>query len=163
MLSNHVCRTDLSNREDKLNTIQLISGHSYSLYSELPRAPFQSTRLFAYTSTILTGVVSPTRIEENMLRQCRQDWKAPCISVPNATHFLSRLSLLNRFSVHNFFAPHWELPNELAFPPDSKLFKDPQVQQDFSSSPNTCFKSSLRKFAFIMVTITFLREEKSPA
>lgn len=64
MLSNHVCRIDLSNQEDKLNTMQLISVHSYSLHSELPRAPFQSTRLFAYTSTILTAVVSPTRIEE---------------------------------------------------------------------------------------------------
>lgn len=30
MLSNHVYRTGLSKREDKLNTIQLISGHSYS-------------------------------------------------------------------------------------------------------------------------------------
>lgn len=148
---------DLSNREDKLNTIQLISVHSYSLYSELPRAPFQSTRLFAYTSTTLTVVVSPTRMEEDMLHQCR---KALGISVPNAMHFLSRLSLLNRFSVHNFFAQHWEFPSQLAFPPDSKLFKDPQVQQDSSSSPNTRFKSSLRKFAFIIVTITFLCERK---
>lgn len=146
-----------------MNTIQLISVHSYSLYSELPRAPFQSPRLFPYTSTILAVVVSPTRIKTNMLHQCRQDQKALCISVPNAMHFLSRLSLLNRLSVHNFFAQHWELPNEPVFLPDSKLSKEPQVQKDFSSSPNTCFKSSLRKFAFIMVIITFLCKEKSPA
>jgi len=38
MLSNHVYCTDLSNGEAKLNTIQVMSVHSYSLCSELARA-----------------------------------------------------------------------------------------------------------------------------
>lgn len=43
---------------------------------------------------------------------------------------------------------HWELPNELEFPPGSKLFKDPQVWWDFSSCPNEPVKSGLRNFVF---------------
>lgn len=95
MLSNHVSHTDLS-REDKLKAMQLISVHSYSPHSELLRAPFQ-TRLLAYTWSILTVVVSPTRIEEDMCHQRRWDWKAlhpnpnpnpTCTSVTNPTRLL---------------------------------------------------------------------------
>lgn len=120
MFTIQICQTR------KTSWIQVISVHSYSLNSELPRASFQYTRLLVYTWP--SAVVSPASTEEEPLGHVSPmpaDWKALCISVPNAMRFPGRLALMNHFSVCILFIQHWQL--SFALPPDSKLFKDWQV------------------------------------
>lgn len=100
MLSNHVYHTDLSNQEDKLNTSNLCAF----LFPELrtPQSSFSVHEAFGLHLTISAAVVSPASTEEEPLGHVspmQADWKALCISVPNAMRFPGRLALMNHFSV----------------------------------------------------------------
>lgn len=115
MLSDRVYHTDLPNREDKVNEMQLISVHSSSLLSELPRSlfcpPFHHRGSSATSSDGSTGPSRALRIL--------------------ALSFPSRIFLLSCFSGHVFLASRLELPTELAFPPDSHLFRINELNRPF--------------------------------
>lgn len=118
MLSDRVYRTDLPNWEDKVNKMQLISVHSFSLFSGLPRSPFcPPFHHRGSSSTTSDGSTGPSR--------------ALRISAPSALSFPSRLFLLSCFPGGIFSASRLELPTELAFPPHSHLFRINELNRPF--------------------------------
>lgn len=138
--------THLSNGKDKLNTIHLISGRSYSLYLEPPELLFRAR---GFLPTFLTVVISATRIAEDVLLHSSQDWEAQQVLCGFLVDCLFWTIFQFIISMHNIgnFPVNWHF----------------LVQRSRTFLPlQTRLKYSLMKFAFIMVIITFLCGEKSP-
>lgn len=149
MLSNRVYCTDLPNREDKLNKMQLISVHSYSLFSELPRSPFcphfHHLGSSATTSDGSTGTSGTLQSSVHFSTKCRK-FSQQAVS--------SELILKVVFSRHHV----WNFPLNLHFHQTANCSGSTSLTGLFF-----CPKHALGlQFAFLMGTLTLLCEGTSP-